>query len=76
MLERYQKCKKCEKVLFKEVTPDGANWLMSAEMPLDLKSDDNDKFYECPHCGAKNVIVSRSHKEGEPPQYEIASWKE
>jgi DNA-directed RNA polymerase subunit RPC12/RpoP len=75
---RDENCRKCGTLLFKVVPlpPKGRYWAMSDEMPLDLKPDDDDKFYKCPHCGAKNVIVSRGEREGEPPQYEILFWKE
>lgn len=74
-----ERCLRCEAILFKVVPlpPDGRCWAMSDEMPLDLKSDDDDKFYECQHCGAKNVIASRGRKGGEQAlQCEIVSWKE
>lgn len=73
-----EKCRKCGVLLFRVVPlpPEGRYWAMSDEMSLDLKTDVDDKFYNCPLCGAKNVIVSRGHKEGEPPQYEILYLKE
>jgi len=75
-MSKDEKCRKCGEVLFKVVPlpPDGRYWAMCDETELELKSDDVDSFFECPYCGAKNV-VSMEHPLGEPPQYEIAFWK-
>jgi hypothetical protein len=75
-MTRDEKCRKCGSLLFEVVPlpPDGKYWAMCDETPLDLKSDGLDHFFECAHCGAKNIIITERPKEG-PPQFEIISWK-
>lgn len=72
---RDEKCMKCGALLFEVVPlPDGVNLAMCDETPLDIKSDGADRFFECPHCGAKNIIEVEHPQDG-PPQFEIVSWK-
>jgi predicted RNA-binding Zn-ribbon protein involved in translation (DUF1610 family) len=73
---RDEKCKKCERPLFKVVPlpPEGKYWAMCNETEIDLASDATDSFFECPHCGAKNIISEEHSKDG-PPQFRIVSWK-
>lgn len=81
-----EKCRRCGELLYKatplinedKLTPETIPDTVPCDMVprLDLKSNGVDRFFECPRCGAKNVTASRSNKKGEPPQYEIVSWKE
>jgi predicted RNA-binding Zn-ribbon protein involved in translation (DUF1610 family) len=76
-MTRDEKCRKCGGVLFKVVplSPDGKYWAMCDEAPLDLKSNGLDRFFQCPHCGAENIIIQESHLKEGPPQFTIVSWK-
>jgi predicted RNA-binding Zn-ribbon protein involved in translation (DUF1610 family) len=76
-MTRDEKCRKCGGVLFKVVplSPDGKYWAMCDEAPLDLKSTGLDHFFQCPQCGAKNIIIQEAHPKEGPPQFKIVSWK-
>jgi len=76
-MTRDEKCRKCGGVLFKVVplSPDGNYWAMCEEAPLDLKSNGLDHFFQCPHCGVKNIIIQEVHPKEGPPQFKIVSLK-
>lgn len=68
---------KCGKLLFEEVPlpPDGKNWAMHEKNPLELKSDSDDHYYECPHCCAKNIVIEE-HPLDRLPQLRIIGYKD
>lgn len=58
-------CRKCNGVLFEKVLLNDQGLLaMSANKSLSLISEGEKKFFLCPHCGAKNIVISSSPKEG------------
>ena len=62
-----QKCLKCGRVLFKKVLLDEKGHMaMDVNTPLDLESDDNEQFFRCPHCSAKNIVLSSTDPDGLP----------
>jgi len=65
-------CMKCGKLLFEVValTHDEKYWGMDQTTPLELKSDSNDYYYECPCCKAKNIVIEEL-----PYQLRIISYK-
>ena len=71
-----QKCLKCEGVLFKKVLLDTlGHTAMDVETPLEIESDGIDQFYRCPHCKAKNIIVSDKSAHG-VPQSRVFRYKD
>jgi Zn finger protein HypA/HybF involved in hydrogenase expression len=79
-----EKCRRCEGILYRgtplinedKLTPETIPDTVPCDMVprLDLKSNGVDRFSECPHCGAKNIVIIESPKEG-LPQLKIVSWK-
>lgn len=60
-------CRKCKGELFDKVVLNGKGHLaMSASNQLPLKSEGDKKFFVCPHCGAKNIVVGAPPQEGLP----------
>jgi DNA-directed RNA polymerase subunit RPC12/RpoP len=54
-------------VLFKKVLLDNKGFVaMFSDKPLSLKSEGEKKFFVCPHCGARNIVMSSPPKEGVP----------
>ncbi len=52
------KCLSCNGVLFKKTDLDNkGNWAMDPQHSLELSHDENDSYFKCPHCGAKNIVV-------------------
>ena len=60
-----QKCLNCGGVLFEKVLlDDKGHTAMDVDTPLDMESDDEDRFFRCPHCSAKNVVVGATSSDG------------
>lgn len=60
-------CLDCGNILFKIVTLDEkGNFAMDANSRLDLESDCEDEYFICPHCKAKNVVISTTSDSGIP----------
>ena len=54
---------KCQGVLFKVGLLDEEGHIaQDTETKLELQSENGDHFYTCPHCFAKNVVISTEHK--------------
>lgn len=67
------RCLKCGRVLFRQaLLDDKAHRAMVDDTPID--SDGVDKFYSCPHCGARNVIIEDKSPRG-LPQWRISHVK-
>lgn len=64
-------CKKCNKLLFgitsmDEDDPNGPKGIVGDPV---FKQSSEGKFFLCPHCGAKNMIIDLG---GDPPQMKIS----
>lgn len=67
-----EKCLKCGKVLFKKVQLDEkGNMAMDVNTQIPIEQEGADLFYKCPHCSAKNVLISCG-----PNQVKISRIKE
>jgi uncharacterized C2H2 Zn-finger protein len=66
-MEREVKCLRCDHLIFKqELLDDGKGnmaWDVST-IPDPSVDEDGDKFYACPCCSAKNVLVHRRNLDG------------
>lgn len=79
-----EKCRRCGGLLYRgtplineaELIPETIPDTLPCDMVprLDLKSNGVDRFFECPHCEAKNIVIIERPKEG-VPQLKIVSWK-
>jgi len=57
----------CRGILFHVVALDVAgNFAMDDRTPLELQFDGVDRFFACPHCGVKNVVVRGTSPTGVP----------
>jgi len=71
-----EKCRKCGKTLFKKVLLDEqGHTAIDESTPISLESDDKESFFKCPHCLAKNIVVSSTSQYG-VPQLRISHVKE
>ena len=69
-------CLNCGKPLFETSPVDDVHGSASGGMGFpNLESDGMDEFYRCPHCSAKNVIVSQRNPYG-IPQLSLSHIKE
>ena len=56
-----QLCLACDKVLFRKVPLDVAGHFAKFEGDnVEVKTEDDELFFVCSHCGAKNVVVSEA----------------
>ena len=79
-----EKCTSCGGLLYRgtpvinedKITPETIPDTLPCDMVprLDLKSNGIDRFFECPHCYAKNIVIIEHPKDG-VPQLKIVSWK-
>lgn len=69
-------CRKCRGVLFEKVLLDENGFVaMSSDKSLSLKLEGEKKFFVCPHCGAKNIVIGSPPKDG-VPQIRISHTEE
>jgi len=53
---------------------DKGHWAMDEKTPLPVECDEEDLFFVCPHCSAKNVIIDIAVDE-DLPQIRISHIK-
>jgi transcription elongation factor Elf1 len=54
-----EKCRRCGKTLFQKVLLDEkGHCAMSSDYKMELQHDGVDSYFHCPHCSAKNVVIS------------------
>jgi len=60
-------CLGCGGVLFKKgPLDDRGHWARQVASGSQLEPDGTDTYYKCPHCGAKNIVVSETSPHGVP----------
>ena len=61
-----QQCLACDEAMFRKGLLGDRGHLGRAKGgdPVKLESDDADVYYVCPHCGAKNVVLSEQSPHG------------
>jgi hypothetical protein len=62
-----QRCFNCNAPIFTEAVSDqDVSWRMSSDNRLEVEWDDDDFFFRCPHCLAKNIIMEAVDSIGLP----------
>lgn len=65
-------CLKCKGKMFtKNVLDEEGHFAMDPDDGLPLESEEGKSFFVCPNCGAKNIVVEATSKDG-PPQIRIS----
>ena len=62
-----QRCFNCNAPIFTEAVSDqDVSWGISSDNRLEVEWDDDDFFFRCPHCLAKNIIMEAVDSIGLP----------
>jgi len=69
-------CRKCGKELFKKnLLDDNGHVAIDPNSKVGLESEGDRKFFRCPHCGAKNITIASTSKDGASGMF-ISHWEE
>ena len=61
------RCLKCKGVLFKKVLlDDKGHTAIDMTTPAKLEHEENDNFFRCQSCGAKNIVINAEGPDGLP----------
>ena len=70
------RCLKCKHILFKTVLlDDKGHTAVDVTTPAKLDHEENDSFFRCQSCGAKNIVIDAKSPDG-LPQIRIVRFKD
>ena len=70
------RCLKCKGALFKKVLLDDKGHVaIDMTTPAKLEHEENDSFFRCQSCGAKNIVIDVRDSDG-LPQIRIVRFKD
>ena len=70
------RCLKCKRILFKKVLlDDKGHTAKDMTASAKLEHEENDRFFRCQFCGAKNIVIDTKSPDG-LPQIRIVRFKD